>query len=346
MQKSKTKNEEIIILNVMLTFLIVVFHSVSLVYASPDAPFYNIANMIENFITLIGHIAVPTFFCISTYLFFRNYNNGKYFNKIKSRFISLIIPYFIWNIVFLIYAIVLTKSGYLDTFDNSFPKVEMSFSYIIKSLITCQYNGVMWYICDLFILFLIAPFAYKCKGKNIFLPLISLLILVFNIIFKISYYSVLYWMPLYLLTGYITINKNNFIEWFKKRKISVLNIIVVIFLIVLNMGFYDNYYLLYLFRLMSPLFVFNVIFNIKLKKINVFNKLNKYTFLIFCIHGNLLQIVRKMLVIILGNNVFVLIGIRFLTAFITISIIILLFKFLSKICPKLVSILSGGRAID
>ena len=59
----------------------------------------NIATFIEFFLCNgFTRIAVPIFFMISGYLFFLTYKLSieKYFYKVKSRFLSLMIPYLIW----------------------------------------------------------------------------------------------------------------------------------------------------------------------------------------------------------------------------------------------------------
>ena len=54
--------------------------------------------IITRIIPCITSIAVPSFFVLSGYLFYLNYNYSKTFSKYKSRFYSLVIPYVVFNV--------------------------------------------------------------------------------------------------------------------------------------------------------------------------------------------------------------------------------------------------------
>ncbi|MGN1051453.1 MAG: acyltransferase family protein, partial [Acutalibacteraceae bacterium] len=69
---------------------------------------FNIFAMMQYFISNgITRFAIPIFFILSGYLFFRNFDLSfkGYFAKIKSRFFSLVIPFVVWVIIsgFVIY---------------------------------------------------------------------------------------------------------------------------------------------------------------------------------------------------------------------------------------------------
>ena len=62
---------------------------------------WSLADRIENFVSVgLGQIAVPGFFLLSSYLFFRNFSWGKLTGKWKSRIFSVLIPYVVWNIIY------------------------------------------------------------------------------------------------------------------------------------------------------------------------------------------------------------------------------------------------------
>ena len=48
----------------------------------------------------VGQIAVPGFFMISAYLFYRNFGWGSLKRKWVSRFHSILIPYLLWNTIY------------------------------------------------------------------------------------------------------------------------------------------------------------------------------------------------------------------------------------------------------
>ena len=53
----------------------------------------------------ITRFAVPMFFMMSGITFFKNYDNKKYLTKIKARIFTLVIPYLLWNTVWMLWEI-------------------------------------------------------------------------------------------------------------------------------------------------------------------------------------------------------------------------------------------------
>ena len=51
----------------------------------------------------ITRFAVPMFFVLSGISFFKDYNNKKYLSKIKSRLFTLVIPYLLWNTIWMLW---------------------------------------------------------------------------------------------------------------------------------------------------------------------------------------------------------------------------------------------------
>lgn len=48
----------------------------------------------------LGQIAVPGFFIVSAYLFYRNFSMDKLYNKWKSRLKTVAVPYLLWNFLY------------------------------------------------------------------------------------------------------------------------------------------------------------------------------------------------------------------------------------------------------
>ena len=68
------------------------------------------------FSVVISRSAVPIFFIISGYLFFlkvEEYCRQVYVNKLKKRWYSLVIPYFAWNILFMLWTLMFIGGGIL-----------------------------------------------------------------------------------------------------------------------------------------------------------------------------------------------------------------------------------------
>lgn len=131
--------------------LVVWIHSVS---PAGPAPFPG--NVLQDILGLgLGQIAVPGFFCLSGYLFFRNYDRGIagsepaaaagfFIRKWKSRFLSLLLPFLIWNIFYYVIYILCGRA-------------ELSLAGLFEAAVDNAYNPVFWYIKQLVILTMLTP---------------------------------------------------------------------------------------------------------------------------------------------------------------------------------------------
>lgn len=92
-------------LRFLLAALVVLLHCYNLYdYGSGAITFdRSLYDFVRIFFTQgVCRVAVPTFFLMSGYLFFKNleyWNNQEYVKKMKSRFWTLFIPYLLWNLI-------------------------------------------------------------------------------------------------------------------------------------------------------------------------------------------------------------------------------------------------------
>ena len=84
-------------INFIMTIMIVLLHSFVKPSEITHEPFWY--SDLWNYCSDIFSFAVPTFWGISTFLLFRNYDLKDYKKKVVSRFWSLIVPYFIFSFV-------------------------------------------------------------------------------------------------------------------------------------------------------------------------------------------------------------------------------------------------------
>ena len=313
----------------ILTLLIVLLHSECLSYLNNTSNYYIIIKVVCNFILSICAIAVPTFFSISGYLFFINYDNSKYFYKLKTRIKSLCIPYLCWSTIMLLLFVIISNMPQFQMFDGIFTPIEYNSIFMIKSIFLATYDGVLWYIRDL-----------------LFFALIVFLLVLLNLLFKIDYYNPLFWLPIYLISSYFAINYSdkaiNFkFNTFILKFLQMLIVVVYLFLLILHTNYKDNYYIFYFYRFFSPIFVYFVIIGIDLFKHKI--KLSKYAFLIYCSHRWGTIIIKKSLILVFGLNGISCIIFQFLTAISTILIVLLIVKVLEKVFPKFLLVLSGNR---
>ena len=135
----------------------------------------------------IGDIAVPSFMLISGYLFFRDglLTVDSYKEKLKSRVHTLLVPYFIWNLLFLFY--IFACYWIVPSLMSSMGDYVRNFTFI--SLLDSFFSPVlapMWFIRDLIILNLLAyPIYYILKRVGLFFIICLACLFLFKIYYSI-----------------------------------------------------------------------------------------------------------------------------------------------------------------
>ena len=142
------------------------------------------------FAQTLGQIAVPGFFMISAYLFYRNFQFSKTVSKWKSRCKSLLLPYVLWNILYYLGYVVVTRLSFVKKIIGKEP-VAFGLKELFQAVAYYKYNPVFWYLFQLLLLVVLAPFLYwiicrKWSGllwllllitalwKNVSLPILNL----------------------------------------------------------------------------------------------------------------------------------------------------------------------------
>ena len=142
------------------------------------------------FAQTLGQIAVPGFFMISAYLFYRNFQFSKTVSKWKSRCKSLLLPYVLWNILYYLGYVVVTRLSFVKKIIGKEP-VAFGLKELFQAVAYYKYNPVFWYLFQLLLLVVLAPCLYwiicrKWSGllwllllitalwKNVSLPILNL----------------------------------------------------------------------------------------------------------------------------------------------------------------------------
>lgn len=107
----------------------------------------------------IGQIAVPGFFMISAYLFYRNFTWKKLGNKWLSRIHSIVIPYILWNFIYYIGYMIASRIPWLTDVVGK-GVVPLSVNTLMDAVLFYQYNYVFWYLFQLILLVILAPALY------------------------------------------------------------------------------------------------------------------------------------------------------------------------------------------
>ena len=337
-----TISKRISICNIVGAILIVLLHSSVAGSLIPSGSNFIVAYAWFKCINIISDIAVPTFFAISGFLFFKDYSHAKYLGTVKQRIRSLIVPYFCFSFLLFIYYCVLSLIPALN--ESSMDLIgDFSIKSIIKTLLWAKCDPPIWYLRVLFILVVISPIfdvLIRClREKTVALVVI---ISLFNIAVQSPYSSPVYWCPVFLL-GAICATQNRIKDTLSKEysSICVISAIITYVMFVIMIFKNTNSSLYYIYRMIVPVIVWVVLSKIQFPKRTPF--WFKTTFFVFCTHYPVSQIIRVVLTRLLGGNNMGLVFVNILTTIAVVIVINVIAYIMQKKCRNLWITLNGGR---
>ncbi len=109
----------------------------------------------------VAQAAVPGFFMISSALFFRNYelNWASTANKWKRRVRSLLIPYFLWNLLYYAGYVIGSRIPVLTAVIGK-GEISCTWEELCRAVLLYRYHYVFWYVFQLLLLTLLSPLIY------------------------------------------------------------------------------------------------------------------------------------------------------------------------------------------
>lgn len=337
---NKLVRKKITFLNFVLCIVILIYHSNctrAMQYEHKDFFYY-----LSHSITLFGNCAVPTFFALSAFLFYRNFFLKKYSEKLKSRFKSLVVPYLIWNSI---YCVLLVSFHYIPLIEqNVNSTIPFNFSENLRDILLSKFTP-LWFVRDLIIYVVCAPLIYAIT-KNRYIGLITIFItaIINMFFFTFAYESVFYWLPIYLLGAYAGCHYSSKLmsSIFRSKKIVVYFALSYI-IIYIALLFFENDLMFFLYRFLSPIYIWFLLDNI----VN-FNKLTekdyyKYSFFIYANHMFILTALQRIVINIVPIPQLAF-GINYLLipAFVLL-LLIFVARWLKKYCSHFYFVSVGGR---
>lgn len=107
----------------------------------------------------IGQIAVPGFFMISGYLFYRNFSREKLVPKWNSRIRSVLVPFIVWNFIYYLGYVIGSRLPWMTDVVGK-GVIPFNLSAAVDAVINYTYSYVFWYLYQLILLILLAPVLY------------------------------------------------------------------------------------------------------------------------------------------------------------------------------------------
>lgn len=107
----------------------------------------------------IGQVAVPGFFMISAYLFYRNFTWDKLMAKWNSRIRSVLVPFIVWNFIYYLGYVIGSRLPWMSDVVGK-GVIPFNLPVAVDAVINYTYNYVFWYLYQLILLILLAPVIY------------------------------------------------------------------------------------------------------------------------------------------------------------------------------------------
>lgn len=290
---------------------------------------------------IIAGYAVPVFFAISGFLFYKNIRKSNLKSKIIKRFYTLIIPMFFYNcIAFLIrvcfmYVPFLRNTGGLE-------ERYFDFQFILDCLILAKDNGTpLWYLRSLFVLAIFAPVLFRLlKNRNLTI-IIILISSAINIMFpSIFDKTSMFGLPFYLIGALAAIHYQDLILVYNKgRNISALGIITTIIFFLIGLSYSNMFFVSKICFTISFWFMMDLICTEWKQPWGIC----KYSFFIYCTHMFVIKFDDILIkAVIKSEQVHVIFNVT-IFPFIVVETCILLGIFLNRYFSKFYKIILGGR---
>lgn len=113
----------------------------------------------------LGQMAVPGFFMVSAYLFFRGFTWKKLPYKWKSRLFSVAVPYGGWNLLYYGAYVIASRLPLSKEFMDK-GLIPLTLKEALRAVLFYQYNPVFWYLFQLILLIAAAPAVYAVLKRN------------------------------------------------------------------------------------------------------------------------------------------------------------------------------------
>ncbi len=168
----------------ILSILVVLIHTENLgtFSVSPDGSLLDrFVYFFERFISgNIAKIGVPSFFMLSGVLFYRDFTFKKYPEKMKKRFFSLLIPFYLWNFFRFAFFYALGKWDTVSRFLAINP-IYFTTENLINSIFFYKYNLGYWFMYQLILYTVLSPLIYiLLKNKKVAVLSLTALFIVFS----------------------------------------------------------------------------------------------------------------------------------------------------------------------
>lgn len=297
----------------------------------------------------LGDLAVPTFFFMSAILFFQNFDLSKMGTKYKSRISSVVIPYLLWNFLYMIFLYILVNNPLSNALIET-KEITINAKVVIDSVLFYQYNNVYWYMYQLILFILISPVVYIVMKNPYGILIVPMLIIInywFYNIPEITYGIKIKYLIYWLLGAYFVIHiREQIYRRSSRRKLylalplSLALIIVRFYLEFVNQELEVSEYVLSLLILANVIAVW---FALDVLKFNSVHRWMQMSFFIYSIHPLIVWTIKDIISVLLPPNGIIVLANYMIAGMGGVVISICIAKILRRFTPKIYCVLTGGR---
>lgn len=315
---------------------------------SPNDTYVLVSEMFSHH---IAKFSVRCYFLVSGFYFFKNYSGELipfYKKQLKSRFRTIVSPYFIWiiitSIVIFSKNMVFVKLG--KPIDEDFGVLMNSGWY--HNIWEVPINFPLWYLRDLICMVLISPlivfYIKYFKGFGIITLAILYLALIEIPIPGLSMTAIFF----FSLGAYFSLEKRDMLQLFSKIKITAYVVTLLFLILSLKTNGTDYHeYFLRVFILTGVISTFNLFsfLNGNFKGMNRLTGFSSLSFFIYVAHE--IYIIAWLKGFFFNHHLFVDGWERFIAYFIIpilcVAVCVVIYFIMMKVMPKVFVFLLGGR---
>ncbi len=327
----KILSEKIKVLSFLCTVMVVFRHGLNLQAFGLSVYGTSYVAIIENGVSKLTEVAVPYFFMVSGYFFFRcsYYGKGEYSAMLRKKARTLFVPFLFWNVVGIIPLMLMGQF----VFETD------PWRYVLQ-ILNSDWNGVLWYVRDIMTFMLLVPlYAWIFVLNNRWLYMAVFVVLFIN------------WLPIecgwmssegmlfFFLGGML--QKNDILL---SKRMPTIGLILFGIAWIISCFFFPFYWPIHRYNTLLGLVVFWQLFHyLPNKCISWMLNVSAYSFFIYVVHA---FIVRGMKVgvahFFFGSDVAALLACVMLPL-LTIGLALYVGRVLNKYLPTFFSVVTGGR---
>lgn len=336
---TKYISDKLTVLYTMLIIMVVYIHSYY-----PQGEAYPVADFLQKFTGCLCTAANTLFFVLSGYLFARNVtDSNSVVSKSLKRIKTLLPPYLIWNVLFVLVYVMLDLIPGLGRFNNhgdmiarlSHQPIAETLNYLFVKPAAFQ----LWFIRELLVMFLFTPILCYIARKKWWLALL----LAFAS-------SLVYFGLVYFWTGLIIGIKRCDVENYYRSRWSVAVAALI----------YAGYALAVTLcglqldtTLQIPIYLASIYFiwaaydlcakGRLLARHGLWKYICGYSFFIYCFHEPALHIFKKLALALCGTSQASIIIFYYLNPLLLTITAVVVARLLKRFIPRVYAVLTGGR---